>query len=89
MSPAGRLTKHAQVRLQQRGIPALMLPIILAYGSESYQKGGTSAWCLPSSVLKKLRRELKEILSRLDSLENAYFVENEAGTVITVGHQFN
>lgn len=84
-----RLTKHAEARLQQRGIPPLMLPVVMAYGVEQYQKGGTTVWSLPKASAKRLRRELKELLNRMDALSDTYFVEDEAGTVITAGHRHN
>lgn len=89
MNHQARLTKHAEERLQQRGIPPLMLPIVMAYGQEQYQKGGTTVWVLPKKSAKRLRRELKDLLSRMDALSDTYFVENDAGTVITAGHQYN
>lgn len=88
MSAPTALSHHARVRLQQRAIPALMLPLIASYGKERYQRGGTTVWHLPHKSAQRLRRELKDILTRLDALTDMYFVEGDSGTIVTAGHAY-
>jgi hypothetical protein len=81
------ISNHAQQRLKQRGIPELMLNLLVQYGRDEYQKGGTTVWRLSRKAAKRLRQDLKEVLGRLDALADTYFVEATDGTVITAGHQ--
>lgn len=81
------LTKHAALRSQQRSIPEVMLPILLIYGEECVQKGGSQVLRIPRSKQKALRKGLERALKHIDSLGDNYMVLSEDGTVITVGHQ--
>lgn len=81
------LTKHAEKRLQQRGIPEEMLLFISLYGEEISQKGGSHEHRLTKQAVKTLRKDLKKVLKHLDSLSNTYFIEGAAGKIITAGHK--
>lgn len=80
------LTEHAGQRLQQRSIPEMMLKLLMLYGEEKLQKGGTRVLRLPKDSQKALRKELKHVLNHLDSLSDSYMVLADDGVVITAGH---
>lgn len=81
-------TKHAALRAQQRSIPDIMLPILLMFGEEDYQKGGTQVLRISKRKRKVIRKGLERTLKHLDSLSDTYLVLSEDGKVITVGHQY-
>lgn len=81
------LTKHAEKRLQQRSIPEIMLQIMLSYGEEVPQKGGTCMVRISRRRRAAIRKDLKRALDHFDSLCDGYMVVSEDDKVITAGHQ--
>lgn len=82
------LTHHAAKRLQQRGIPESILPLLIAYGEEEYDHQGTTLLYFN----KRARQQIAKVLPQhqLKSLEhalNAYAVLGQDGAVVTVGHR--
>lgn len=57
-----RYTKHAQRRLQQRGIPDMAVRLICKYGKRSYSNGGES-YCINKKSHLRLEKDLKERLN--------------------------
>jgi hypothetical protein len=81
------LTKHAESRLQQRGIPRLMVELLLRYGKEQRTHEGTVVF-LDARGRDKVRDALQEILERLDKLGDTYLIEaDDTSSVVTVGHR--
>ena len=76
------LTYHAAVRSQQRGIPPLIIDLVVSYG-KMIQRRGASVYFLD----KLTRRNRKKIGSiayrRLDDLLDAYVVVADDGAVVT------
>jgi len=81
-----KLTDHAQVRMQQRAIPPLMIELLYLYGREQQQNGSTMLF-LDKRARDKAKQALQDVKQRFDKLCDAYLVQAEGdGTVITVGH---
>ncbi|RTE66109.1 hypothetical protein EH243_08290 [Amphritea opalescens] len=80
------ITQHARKRLKQRAIPDAMASLIINYGKEMYQKGGTYKYQLTKRDAKHLKQDLNRVLNHLDSLSDTYLIESEDGRIITVGH---
>ena len=85
-----RYTKHAQKRLQQRGIPDMAVRLICKYGKRSYYKGGES-YCINKRNRRRLEKDLK---ARLDSREFRRIVKSldcyvvlSGDEIITVAHR--
>jgi len=80
-----KLTDHAQVRMQQRAIPPLMIELLYLYGREQQQNGSTMLF-LDKRARDKAKQALQDVKQRFDKLCDAYLVQAEGdGTVITVG----
>ncbi len=81
------LTRHAQARMQQRGIAPEALERLLEFGREAFDHRGHAV------VLyfdKKARRRLSRAepgRKDLERLARMYAVLLDAGAVITVGHR--
>ena len=85
-----QLSRHAEQRMQQRGIPRQAVDVVLAYGRVSHDhRGGCVVW-LDKRARARLRREAgQRILRRLEKHLNAYAVTDPAdGKVLTVGHRY-
>jgi hypothetical protein len=82
------LTDHARLRLAQRGIPDLLLPILEMYGDSKYQDGAEVRF-----FTKKGRRRahdaIKFLAAHLDSLLDVFSIaDSSQGRVITAGHHY-
>jgi hypothetical protein len=81
------MTHHARVRLQQRGIPKLIVELLYRHGREVHQDGSTVIH-LDERAIRKAQEELRDTLMRFDKLADAYLIESASnGAVVTVGHR--
>lgn len=83
-----QLTDHAARRLQQRGIPPAVLPMLLQYGEHEYDKRGAKLIYLSHRSRQRLRNTLHASdYRRLERAMDIYAVVDTGGTVVTVGHR--
>jgi hypothetical protein len=83
------LTKHAEVRIQQRCIPELILDLLLQYGEVEHQHGGTELVYFKARNFAKARNHLESMLKEFDRLRDAYLVrsrQDEEDIIITSGY---
>ncbi len=81
------LTKHAQVRMQQRGIPDRVVDWLLAYGEIDYQQGA-QLYYFTDRAREALRREVgRRMLRRHEKALNSYLVCADS-RITTVGHLY-
>tara|TARA_R110001583_G_scaffold191541_1_gene356817 strand:+ start:4353 stop:4637 length:285 start_codon:yes stop_codon:yes gene_type:complete len=82
------ITNHAARRLQQRGIPEYILPLLMHYGAHEYDKRGARLVYLTQRSRQRLRKTLgSECYSRLEPALDIYAVIDTTGAVVTVGHR--
>ena len=74
-----RLTEHAQMRKQQRGIKDLQLQLLQHFGTDHYQKGGCSLCFIDRKTIQMLR-------SAIDNLDKLAAVKTPSETLATVMH---
>ena len=82
------LTRHAAKRLQQRGIPETILPLLYDYGHEEYDHHGSRTVFFSRRGRERVARvlgatEYKQLQRALD----AYVVIDQNDCVVTVGHR--
>lgn len=83
-----RLTDHARVRLQQRGIPEPVLECLLAYGRTVHDHRGAELVFFDHQARDRLRRtQGAEAFKKLEPKLDTYVVIAENGVVLTVGHR--
>lgn len=83
------LSKHAQVRMQQRGVPPVIIEWLLQYGATVYDGHGCRICFFDKNAKKQLRKEKGDIvLRRLHEMMDSYAVVGGDGLVITVGHRY-
>lgn len=88
MATRQRVTEHARKRMQQRAIPDQLLPLMLEYGQREQAGDGCRRWRLTRKAVATMRRDLKSIMGRLDSVQDAYLIESADGAIVTVGHAY-
>ena len=82
------LTHHADVRIQQRGIPPLIIDLLMNYGRLTRHKGA-DVYFLDSESRKSLKRDIGSLVyKRLQDLLDAYVVVADDGLVITAAKRY-
>jgi hypothetical protein len=82
------MTHHAARRLQQRGIPETVLPLLFEFGEEEYDHHGAMMLYFNKRSRERLARVVpKDQYKRLERALNAYAVIDRAGSILTVGHR--
>jgi hypothetical protein len=74
-------TRHAQKRIQQRGINDFMVRLVLEFGKFQYQKGGSSVVEIGKKDIAKLRRAV-------DKVQDVRVVLGDEDQVISVLHGY-
>ena len=82
-----RLSQHAEVRMEQRAIPPLIVDWLIDYGSTSYDKHGAKRRFFDKRSRKRLTSAVgKSVVRQLSKQLSAYIVVNDE-KVITVGYR--
>lgn len=79
------LTQHAKARSQQRGIPTIVIDLLLDFGTTTRAPGGAEKIYFDKSSRKRLRAYVGPLASLLDRHLNIYAVVNKEDRVITTG----
>ena len=80
------VTSHARARMQQRGIGAEALDILLSYGREAYDHHGAVILYMDKAAQRRLASASVE-KNPARRLAGLYAVLSRHGQVITVGHR--
>ncbi|MDE2188083.1 MAG: hypothetical protein KGJ76_15295 [Betaproteobacteria bacterium] len=85
-----KLTKHSAHRMQQRGIPRLMIEMLQRFGKRAYDHHGGVVRYLDKSARRTIEKYVgSQVYRRMHEFHDAYLVEAvDNGTVITCGHRF-
>jgi hypothetical protein len=82
------MTHHARTRIQQRGIPEVVVEDLLDFGREAYDHHGRYVVYFDRRARKELRRACgDETYKRIEGRLDAYAVVAGSGDIITVGHR--
>ena len=79
------LTQHAKARSQQRGIPTIVIDLLLDFGATTQAPGGAEKIYFDKSSRKRLRAYAGPLASLLERHLNVYAVVNNEDRVITTG----
>ena len=83
------LTKHAGVRVQQRGVDRRLLDCLLTYGHHEPDHKGCQVVTFDGQALDELAGpEYRPAMRRASDSRNLYAVVDSTGVVITAGHRF-
>jgi hypothetical protein len=82
------ITKHAQTRLQQRGISPLVVENLLDFGRQMHDHRGGTLLYFDHRTRRRLQRQLPaENYRRLEPHLDAFAVLGSDGAIVTVGHR--
>lgn len=80
-------TQHALIRMQQRGIPALVIDAIIEHGTTRRVPGGAVAKFIAKKSINKVMDNLpKKDRITIDRHKNVYLVIGDE-SIITVGYR--
>jgi hypothetical protein len=81
-------TMHAETRVQQRGIPPMVIDLLMQFGSAS-RCGGAERLMFDKLALRRLRRHLggDRGLKLIDRWLNVYAIIGDNGQLVTVAHK--
>ena len=81
-------TRHALIRMQQRGIRADVVEDLLDFGRTTHDHRGAEIVFFDKAARQRMARERGEdALGRLGRRLRAYLVMGAGGDVLTVGHR--
>lgn len=83
-----KLTAHARIRMQQRGIPAAAVDTLLDYGKVTHVDGGREIVFFDKAARRRFATQDPRAARRADRLVRAYAILGSDGVVITVGTRF-
>jgi len=81
-------TKHAEIRLRQRGIPVPVVEWLFSYGSSHFDHHRGLVFYFDSRSRAVLRTAIdRAVLARYSEHLDCYVIASTNGEVITVGHR--
>lgn len=81
------LSRHAEIRGQQRGISNAHLKLLAAFGHTERRPGNATALFMDKKGIRELEQVLREGLQALDKLRGQVVLLAADSTVITCYHQ--
>lgn len=82
-----KATAHASVRCQQRGIPPLVVDLLLQFGRREHDHHGAEIVYFDRRSRKRIERHVGGLISKLSEHLDSYAVVSD-GEIITVGSRF-
>lgn len=82
------MTKHAQVRSQQRCIPPMVQDLLMKFGTSMHLGGGCTKLFFDKRARRKVQVYAGPIASMLNDHLDAYLVMSENDDTITVAHLY-
>jgi hypothetical protein len=83
-----QLSKHAQTRVQQRGIPPMLIDLLIQFGSSERAGSGVSKMYFDKPSRRRVKAYAGRLGSLLDEYLDVYAVVTDDMTVITTGHRY-
>ena len=83
------MTKHARLRVQQRGVNRNVLDCLLAYGHREPDHKGCQIVTFDSKAMDDLSRyESRNLKTKASDSARLYAVVDSDGVIVTTGHRF-
>lgn len=80
-------TIHAEVRSQQRGVPQIIVDLLMRFGEREPSSGSTEIVYFSRASRKRVQSYVGGMLGKMNEHLNAYAVVHD-GSVVTVGPRF-
>lgn len=81
------LTQHASARSQQRGIPPLLIDLLLQFGTTARAPGGAEKVYFDKSARKRIQTYAGPLAGLLERHLDIYAVIGDGYRVVTISHR--
>lgn len=81
------MSRHAQVRSQQRGIPKMVIDLLLEFGARERASPGAQKMFFDKRARKRLRAYAGDMVDTLTQYLDVYIVVSDHDHVITTAHR--
>jgi hypothetical protein len=81
------ITHHAEKRCQQRGLPPLVVDLLLQFGQSERAGPGAEMHYFDHTGRRRIRSYLGPLARGLGDYLNAYLVVSDDGAIVTAGHR--
>ncbi|QDZ29562.1 hypothetical protein [Noviherbaspirillum sp. UKPF54] len=78
------VTRHAQIRQQQRGIPPIVVDLLLGFGATKYAGKGATTHYFDKAARRKIRVYAGRLAPLIDEYLDYYAITSEDGALVTV-----
>ena len=86
--PISDVSTHAQARMQQRGVPLLLVELLDAYGATQYDHHGAAVRYFDKAARRRLQQsEGTAVYRAVEAKLNLYAVVARDGCLVTVGRR--
>lgn len=86
LTTSTKLTKHAEARCAERGIPPLIIDWLKRFGTHEHDKRGCCVVWFDKRSRRMLERAVgRQIVECLQPLLDAYAVVSSSGEIVTLG----
>ena len=82
-----KVTTHASARCQQRGIPPIMLDLLLQFGCREHDHAGAEIVYFDRRSKKRIESYAGGLISKLSEHLDSYAVVSD-GEIVTVGTRY-
>lgn len=82
-------TRHAALRIQQRGIPKLVVDLLIEFGCSVPSGDGTSKFFFDKPARRKVKAYAGSLAGVLEEHLDVFAVVGADTQVITVGHRYD
>lgn len=82
-----KVTKHASVRQQQRGIPPIVIDLLVNYGTVERSGKGATTHYFDKTSRRRLRAYTGRLADVIEPYLDCYAIVSDSGDVITVAHR--
>jgi hypothetical protein len=83
-----KLSKHAKIRSQQRGIPSKLINMVIDHGKPERGKGGAQIYLITKKDKNEIITQLKQDIQVLEKSLNIKVVVSADGEIITAYHDY-
>jgi len=79
-----RLTRHAEIRKEQRCIPPFIVDALVDFGDESFVGRGCTSYSFSRRSWKSFTRYMGKAISAYEKYRSVYLVLSDHGDVVTI-----
>lgn len=83
ISTSAPITRHAQVRMQQRSIPQIIIDLLVDFGDRHAAGSGAESCFFSKRSWRRVIRHAGSAARHLERWRNVYIILSEDGAVVT------